>query len=185
MCIDGFSHLSDNVVINSDKYSQAVYISFSKGPIQSENFFCLHNFTHENRVFYLFYICRCFAHTCGANQYPCSNTGACIHMSKVCDGTRDCQLGNDEVGISSNCWSALYWLILVVVSFYRQKLSMKSSDHLILHDDFQFPAWYRNDRFRATSNSLSGKNMLPAIPQYNSTAAFTCNTYFKMLCDGL
>lgn len=37
-----------------------------------------------------------FAEWCEEGQYVCANARQCIEMARVCDGTPDCPLGDDE-----------------------------------------------------------------------------------------
>lgn len=37
-----------------------------------------------------------FSEWCEEGQYVCANARQCIEMARVCDGTPDCPLGDDE-----------------------------------------------------------------------------------------
>lgn len=37
-----------------------------------------------------------FSEWCKEGQYVCANARQCLDMGKVCDGTPDCPLGDDE-----------------------------------------------------------------------------------------
>lgn len=38
----------------------------------------------------------CFSEWCEEGQFVCANARQCVEMNKVCDGTPDCPLGDDE-----------------------------------------------------------------------------------------
>lgn len=53
------------------------------------------------RQVYIFFlkslkIYRCISEWCQDGQYVCANAKQCIEMYRVCDGTPDCPLGDDE-----------------------------------------------------------------------------------------